>query len=65
MYPQSPALGLACSRPSGTTSGWKPAGASGCFTSPFHPALPGHKLWESRDQPGLPESSVPSKDTGM
>ena len=64
LYRQSPALGLACSRPSGTTSESRPAGASGCFTSPFPPALPGHELWESGDQPGLPESSVPSKDPG-
>ena len=64
MCPQSPALGLACSTPSKTTSGSRPAGASDCFTSPFHPALPGHELWEGGDQPDLPESSVPSKDTG-
>ena len=64
MYPQSSAPGLACSRSSVTTSGSRPAGASDCFSSPFHPALRDHELWESRDQPGLPESSVPSKDTG-
>lgn len=62
--PQSPAPCLAHSRPSVNTSRSRQVVASVCLGFPFHSALLGCELCESRDEPGLPESSVPSKDTG-
>lgn len=60
-----PNTGPAHRKLSVTTSRPRQVVAAACLSFPGHSALLGCELHENRDEPGLLESSMPSKETGM